>query len=64
MNATLRTTLGWVAAVLVNVGALLFVIGIRLPGAGGGVSVLTVGIVLCILGLVGGLAWLIGGRAR
>ena len=36
MNATLRTALGWVAAVLLNVGALLVVVGLLVPRTGGG----------------------------
>jgi len=60
MNATLRTTLGWLAAVLLNVGALLVVVGLLLPRAGGDVSVLGVGAVLCAAGLAAGAGWLAG----
>ena len=60
MNATLRTTLGWLSAVLLNIGALLVVVGLLLPRAAGDVSVVGVGGVLCVLGLAAGAAWLAG----
>ncbi|ANF32090.1 hypothetical protein A0130_10770 [Leifsonia xyli] len=60
MNATLRTALGWVAAVLLNVGAFLVVVGLLLPRAGGDVSVLLVGAVCCAVGLGAGAGWLMG----
>lgn len=60
MNATLRTTLGWLAAVLLNVGALLVVVGLLLPRPAGDVSMLGVGAVLCVVGLAAGAGWLAG----
>lgn len=63
MNPTLRTALGWLAAVLVNVGVLLFVAGLILPRAGDGDPVLATGIVLCIAGLAVGAVWLAASRA-
>lgn len=60
MNATLRTTLGWLAAVLLNVGALLVVVGLLLPRPAGDVSVFGVGAVLCVAGLAAGACWLAG----
>lgn len=61
MNATLRATLGWIAAVLLNAGALLFVVGLLFPRTGA-VPVATVGLVLLGAGLATGVAWLAGGR--
>lgn len=58
MNATLRTALGWVAAVLLNVGAFLVVVGLLLPG--GDAPVLLVGAVCCVIGLGAGAGWLAG----
>lgn len=63
MNAALRTTLGWIAAVLLNVGALLFVVGLIVPRTGDA-PVLTVGIATLLLGVVVGAGWLAGGRAH
>jgi Zn-dependent membrane protease YugP len=60
MNATLRTTLGWVAAVTLNVGALLFVVGLLLPRTGGDAPVLGVGVGMCAVGIVAGACWLAG----
>lgn len=60
MNATLRTTLGWISAVLLNVGALLFVAGLLLPRTGGDAPVLGVGVGMCAIGLVVGAGWLAG----
>ena len=60
MNATLRRTLGWLAAVLLNVGALLFLAGLLLPPTGGDTPVLGVGVALCVLGLAAGAVWLAG----
>ncbi|ERK73261.1 hypothetical protein [Leifsonia aquatica] len=62
MNAALRRTLGWIAAVLLNVGALLFVVGLIVPRTGGGISVLALGIGLCVAGLAIGAGWMFGGR--
>ncbi|WP_431219479.1 hypothetical protein [Leifsonia xyli] len=64
MNATLRTTLGWLAAVLLNVGAFLVVVGLVLPGTGGGTPALGVGVGMCALGAVAGVCWLAGRPAR
>ncbi|UAJ79384.1 hypothetical protein IT072_19710 [Leifsonia sp. ZF2019] len=64
MNAALRRTLGWIAAVLLNVGALLFVVGLIVPRAGGTISVLTVGVGLLIGGLVIGTGWFLSSRER
>jgi hypothetical protein len=63
MNATLRTALGWVAAVLLNVGAFLVVVGLLLPRPGGNAPVLIVGAVCCVVGLAAGAGWL-AGRGR
>lgn len=60
MNATLRTALGWAAAVLLNVGAFLVVVGLILPNGGADAPVLGVGATLCALGLAVGAAWLAG----
>jgi hypothetical protein len=64
MNAAMRRTLGWTAAVLLNVGALLFVVGLIVPRAGGGVSVLAVGIGVLLAGLAAGAGWLATSRTR
>ncbi|GIT78621.1 hypothetical protein LLS1_02900 [Leifsonia sp. LS1] len=64
MNAALRRTLGWIAAVLLNVGALLFVVGLIVPRAGGTISVLTVGVGLLIGGLIVGTGWFLSSRER
>ena len=64
MNAALRRTLGWIAAVLLNVGALLFVVGLIVPRAGGTVSVLAVGVGLLIGGLAVGAGWFLSSRER
>ncbi|MGO4534782.1 hypothetical protein [Leifsonia sp. 2MCAF36] len=60
MNSTLRTALGWVAAVLLNVGAFLVVVGLLLPRSGGDVPVLGVGAGVCLVGLAAGAGWLAG----
>ena len=64
MNAALRTTLGWIAAVLINVGAVLFVIGLIVPRGAGGVSMVGVGAACALLGLVAGGVWMLGSRGR
>ena len=61
MNAALRTTLGWVAAVLLNLGAVLFVVGLIVPRSGD-VSVLEIGIAMLVVGLLVGAVWLFGSR--
>ena len=63
MNPTLRTALGWLSAVLLNVGVLAFVAGLVLPRVDGGNPVLATGIVLCILGVATGAVWLVASRA-
>ena len=62
MNAALRRTLGWIAAVLLNVGAILFVIGLIVPHGQGGVPLWLVGAVLCVVGLAFGGAWMLVSR--
>lgn len=62
MNAALRTTLGWVAAVLLNLGAVLFVIGLILPRTGDA-SLLAVGIGMLVAGLAVGAVWMYAGRS-
>ncbi|MGN7800159.1 hypothetical protein [Leifsonia sp. 22587] len=64
MNATLRTALGWVAAVLLNVGVFLVVAGLILPRTGGDAPVLGVGAALCVVGVVAGAGWLAGRPPR
>ncbi|GAA4138941.1 hypothetical protein [Leifsonia shinshuensis] len=61
MNAALRTTLGWVAAVLLNLGAVLFVVGLIVPRSGD-TSILAVGIGMLVAGLIVGAVWLYGSR--
>jgi len=61
MNAALRTTLGWVAAVLLNLGAVLFVVGLIVPRSGD-VSVLEIGIAMLVIGLLVGAVWLYASR--
>jgi membrane-bound ClpP family serine protease len=63
VNPTLRTAVGWLAAVLINVGVLVFVAGLVLPRVGGANPVLVTGIVLCILGAALGAVWLVASRA-
>lgn len=63
MNAALRTTLGWVAAVLLNLGAVLFVIGLIVPRTGGA-PILGIGIGLLVAGLAVGAFWMYGNRGR
>jgi hypothetical protein len=46
--------------VLLNVGALLVVVGLLVPRTGGGVTVLGVGAGLCAAGLAAGAVWLAG----
>ncbi|WP_295125658.1 hypothetical protein [uncultured Leifsonia sp.] len=61
MNAALRRTLGWVAAVLLNLGAVLFVVGLIVPRTGDA-PILGVGIGMLAIGLAVGAVWLYGGR--
>jgi hypothetical protein len=58
VKATLRTTLGWLAAVLINVGVVAFVLGLVLPRVGGSSPVLVTGVALCVAGLAFGAGWL------
>ncbi|MDN4613376.1 hypothetical protein P5G50_02820 [Leifsonia sp. F6_8S_P_1B] len=62
MNAALRRTLGWIAAVLLNVGAVLFVVGLVVPHGPGGVPLWLVGAVLCVVGLAFGAGWMLTNR--
>ena len=61
MNAALRRTLGWVAAVLLNLGAVLFVVGLIVPRSGDA-PVLGVGIGMLVAGLAVGAVWMHGSR--
>lgn len=61
MNAALRTTLGWVAAVLLNLGAVLFVVGLIVPRSGDA-SILEVGIGMLVAGVIVGAVWLYASR--
>jgi hypothetical protein len=61
MNAALRRTLGWVAAVLLNLGAVLFVVGLIVPRTGDA-PILGIGIGMLLVGLAFGAVWLYGGR--
>ncbi|WP_426625787.1 hypothetical protein ACPPVW_06970 [Leifsonia sp. McL0607] len=61
MNAGLRRTLGWVAAVLLNLGAVLFLVGLILPPTGDA-PILGVGIGMLLVGLAIGAVWLSGER--
>jgi hypothetical protein len=64
VKPTLRTALGWVAALLLNIGALTFIAGLVLPRAGdSGSAVLVTGIVLCAVGLAAGAGWMFASRA-
>lgn len=56
------SVLGWVAAVLLNIGALLFIIGLVVPHGDGPSAVLIVGIALVVAGLAAGVGWLLAGR--
>lgn len=62
MKATLRTTLGWIAAVLVNVGAVTFVFGLVLPRVNGGEPLFVSGIALCVAGLAAAAGWALASR--
>ena len=59
---TTTSVLGWVAAVLLNIGALLFIVGLVVPHGDGPGGVLVAGIVLIVLGLAAGAAWLLATR--
>lgn len=61
MNAALRRTLGWVAAVLLNLGAVLFLVGLIVPRTGDA-PVLGIGIGMLLLGLAVGAVWMYGNR--
>jgi hypothetical protein len=65
MNRKTRASvLGWVAAVLLNVGTLLFIVGLIVPhGDGPGVTLL-VGIGLIVVGVAVVVAWLYASRSR
>jgi hypothetical protein len=63
MNPKTRVSvLGWVAAVLLNVGALLFIVGLVVPHGDGPAGVLVAGIVLIVAGLAVGAGWLYAAR--
>ncbi|HEV7812287.1 MAG TPA: hypothetical protein VGO99_04920 [Leifsonia sp.] len=63
MKPTLRTALGWVAALLLNIGALTVIAGLVLPRAGGsGSAVLVTGVALCAAGLAVGAGWMFASR--
>ncbi len=55
--------LGWVAAVLLNVGTLLFIVGLVVPHGDGPAVVLLVGIALVVAGLAAGATWLYASRS-
>ncbi|MCI0156960.1 hypothetical protein KNO15_09665 [Leifsonia shinshuensis] len=61
MNAALRRTLGWVAAVLLNLGAVLFVVGLLVPRTGD-TSILGIGIGMLLIGLAVGAVWMYANR--
>lgn len=61
MNAALRRTLGWVAAVLLNLGAVLFVVGLIVPRTGDA-PILGIGVGTLLAGLAVGTVWLYGSR--
>ena len=63
-SKTTATVMGWVAAVLVNVGTLLFIVGLVVPHGDGPGGVLVGGIVLVAVGLAAGAGWLFAARAR
>ncbi|WP_431278747.1 LPXTG cell wall anchor domain-containing protein [Leifsonia poae] len=64
MRPTLRTALGWAAALLLNIGALTFIAGLVLPRTGSsGSAVLFTGIGLCAVGLAAGAGWMFASRA-
>ncbi|WP_345762590.1 hypothetical protein [Diaminobutyricibacter sp. McL0608] len=62
MPKTTTSVLGWVAAVLLNVGALLFIVGLLIPHGDGPSGVLVTGIALVVVGLAAGAAWLLASR--
>ena len=61
---TTTSVLGWLAAVLLNVGALLFIVGLVIPHGDGPGGVLVAAIVLIVVGLGAGAAWLIAARRQ
>ncbi|WP_223692882.1 hypothetical protein [Leifsonia poae] len=62
MSPTARAVLGWVSALLLNVGALTFVAGLVLPRAEGATTIVT-GVALCLFGAAAGAFWLLASRA-
>ncbi|AGW42633.1 hypothetical protein O159_27420 [Leifsonia xyli subsp. cynodontis DSM 46306] len=60
MKTALRTALGWIAAVFVNLGALLLVAGILVPRTNGSPA-LDVGIGMLAAGAIAGVGWTLGG---
>ena len=59
----MRTALGWVSAVLINVGVLTFIAGLILPRGTSGPAVLIAGVLLCLVGVAIGGIWMLGARA-
>ncbi len=55
---TTISVLGWLAAILLNVGTLLFIVGLFVPHGDGPSGVLVTGIALIVVGLAAGAAWL------
>ena len=65
MNPKTRVSvLGWVAAVLLNVGTLLFIVGLIVPHGDGPAVTLLVGIALIVVGLAVAVGWLYASRSR
>lgn len=62
MNAALRRTLGWVAAVLLNLGAVLFLVGLIVPRTEDA-PVLGIGIGMLLIGVAVGAVWIYGNRS-
>jgi membrane-bound ClpP family serine protease len=56
------SVLGWIAAVLLNVGTLLFIAGLVVPHGDGPGVVLIAGIALIAVGLASGAGWLFAAR--
>jgi hypothetical protein len=59
---TTVSMLGWLAAVLLNAGALLFIVGLFVPHGDGPSGVLLTGIAFIVLGLAAGVPWLLASR--
>ncbi|NEN05158.1 hypothetical protein G3T36_04670 [Diaminobutyricibacter tongyongensis] len=64
MNPKTRVSvLGWVAAALLNVGTLLFIVGLIVPHGDGPGATLLVAIALLVTGLAAAAAWLYASRS-